>query len=70
MMKSQPWTLYHLQMVLGPLIKLVGKHVMMKRRVFWLEKQILSPCWMKVVLVLLMKWDDLHWKGPEVSLEP
>ena len=33
-----------------------------------LERHILSPCWMKLVLVLLLKWEDLHWKGPEISL--
>ena len=62
MIKSQTWTWSHLQMVLGPLMTLVGRHLIMQRRVFWLAKQILSTCWMKVVLVLLLKWEDSHWK--------
>ena len=61
MMKSQPCTWYHLQFFLGNLMTLVGRHLMMQRRVFWLGKQILIPCWMKVVLVLLLEWEDLHW---------
>ena len=27
----------------------------------WLTKYTLSPCWMKVVLVLLLKLEGLHW---------
>ena len=49
------------------LIKL-GIHLMIKRRVSWFSKHILSPYWMKLVLVLLLKWEGLHWEGPEVSL--
>ena len=60
MIKLQPWTLCHIQMVLRPLITLVGRHFIMKSRVFWLEKKILIPYWMKVVLVLLLKWEDFH----------
>ena len=40
---------------------LVDINFITKRRVFWLEKYILSQCWMKVVLVLLTKWEDYHW---------
>ena len=53
MMKSQPWAWSHLQMVMGPLKILVGRHFIMQRRVFLLAKHILSPCWMKVVLFCL-----------------
>ena len=35
--------------------------IWMQRRVFWLVKQIFSPCWMKVVWVLLLKCEDSHW---------
>ena len=72
MRKSQPWTWSHLQMVLWDLIKLVGRHLMIQRMLLWLTKHILSPFRMKVVLVLLLKWEDSNWtkKGPEVSLEP
>ena len=48
-------------MVLGPLMTLVGRHLIMQRRVFWFERYILSPCWMKVVLILLPKGEDSHW---------
>ena len=68
MMKSQPCTWYHIQMIMGPLMTLVGIYLMMQRSLFWLSKQLLSPCWMKLVLVLLLKWENSHCKGPEVSL--
>ena len=32
-----------------------NRNLIMQRRLFLLEKQILSICWMKVVLVLLLK---------------
>ena len=34
--KLYPWTWSHLQIVLGGLIKLVGRHFIIQRRVFWL----------------------------------
>ena len=37
MIKPQHLTSYHLQMVLGHLMTLVGRHLMIQRRVFWLE---------------------------------
>ena len=49
MIKSQPWTLSHLQMVLSTFMVLVGVHFMVQRSMFWLSKQIFIPCWMKVV---------------------
>ena len=38
-------------MVMGTLIALVVRNFMMKRRVFLSEKQILSPCRIKVEMV-------------------
>ena len=38
--------------------------------VVWLVKNVFSPCCMKVVLVLLLKWEDSYCKDPEVSLAP
>ena len=70
MMKSQPWMWSHLQTVLGPLMIFMGRNLMMQMRSFWLAKNILIPCWMKVVFVLLLKLDYLNWKGPKVSLVP
>ena len=61
MMKSQTWTLSHLKMVLGPLMKFLGIHFIVQRRVFWLEKQIFHPFCMEVVLFLLLKWEDSHY---------
>ena len=37
MIKPQHLTSYHLQMVLGHLMTLVRRHLMIQRRVFWLE---------------------------------
>ena len=39
-----------------------------ERRFFLVGKKILSPCWMRVVLVMLMKWEDSLWEATEVSL--
>ena len=56
-------------MVLGPLMAFVGRQLMMQRRVFWLEKQILSPCRMKVVFGAAVEMGGFALdKGPELSL--
>ena len=59
--KSQLWTWSQLQMVLCTLIKLGGRHLMIKRMVICLSNHNLSPFSMKVVLVLLLKLKDLKW---------
>ena len=72
MIKSQPWTWSNLQMMLGYFMTLVGRNFIMQRRLFWLEKKILIPCWIKVVLVLILKWKDSHWTnslGIKVNIE-
>ena len=65
MMRTKPYNLSHLQMVLGHLIKLVGRNLMIQTRLLWLEKHILSLCGMKIILVLLLKWEDSHRKNSQ-----
>ena len=58
-------------MVLWALITLVGIHLIMQRRVFLLVKQILSPCWMKVVFGATIEMGVLSLeKVPKVSFVP
>ena len=54
-MKSHPFTWSHLKIVMWTLMTLVGRSFIIQRRVFWLEKHIFSPCWMKAVLLMLLK---------------
>ena len=58
-------------MVMGALMVLVGRYLNMQRRVFWLAKQILSLCWMKLVFGDATEMGGFTLdKGPEVSLVP
>ena len=58
-------------MVLGTLMALVGRHLIMQRRVFWFAKKNLESMLDESVLSAANKMGGFVLdKGPEVSLSP